>query len=162
MSAIETRSVAVGTAPDGADRTSPAPEEARGIPLAGEPSVSSPSQDDAEGNAVSPLAPGGDVAVEEVDGDTSPPPSQWMPPPDGDDVSMLGGGDRFDFAIDPDRGRELVGDGGHFIRFFDHTGGGEKRWSVHLPDGEAVAVMRGRSAAEAAVHQLIETGRITR
>lgn len=78
-----------------------------------------------------------------------------------EDVDRLGGDETCDFAVHPHQGRELVG-GGVCISLRGFAGSGEERWAIHRPDGEMVAVVRGREAAEQAARQLAEEGRISR
>lgn len=55
-----------------------------------------------------------------------------------------------------------VGDRGHTIHLRDRNGDGREKFAVLDPHGSCVAMIWGRSAAEAACRQLIETGVISR
>ena len=63
----------------------------------------------------------------------------------------------------PPAERELIGNAGHWIE--PHglpAGDGRQKYSVWSPEGELISMIWGKDAAERAVHEYIETGKITR
>ena len=58
--------------------------------------------------------------------------------------------------------RHLVGDRGHWIEHHSTAGDGREQWKLFSPEGELLGYAWGKQKAEAAIHELIETGSITR
>ena len=58
--------------------------------------------------------------------------------------------------------RHLVGECGHWIELRETANDGREKFAVVDPAGNLITFIWGKAAAEAAVHQLIEKGAISR